>query len=848
MTISNNIIARLLILSTVLFLGFLLSIIFYSNQASAQFYPAEIREVNSTLSGDQNSLTIYVRGYGACLDSLDPDNFCARSEYVDISVNLDVQRIVNNAHAGDQWEGLLNYPEETTNWWFPGFPTPEQINPAGFSGVVNTSSWPSGTYRFCATVGGSTTALWPIDAYGTDSRCHSPFTIVRPQYTGLVCSIAQSVIIGQSASYIISAEGDPVSSVSVTMASNPAGPVMNNSPLILNSGNSYTGVAEVNTSSLSTGVYDLTFTGTDGVNTFNCVSELTVIDSGTVTLFFDGSTGPTTPTPPDGDSGTLSWNTTGPIDFCTPSMAQGDVNDWSGQADLPGSGSSVVTKLAPGETYIFQIDCVTLGGSPVDPATVQVEVGIPQIPTANLLCLGSDSKTPSTGPCEVGYNSAATLFWSSTYASTCNITPGTWPTTTSGNGNTPNLTSSVSYSLTCSGPGGVSAPSTVQVNVVANQNYTFALSSYNDVVAQGNVSSTNLLVLNPLDGFSSPVAMSVINIAPAGLPLANVNISNAPVNSPYSTPAVAQITTTGVTPGQYTITFQSNGSTSNDPKTLNYVLSITSAIAPTAPQSADVNQGVCGQVIVTWDSHATHNSSIEYRVYRRLSGAGAWGDAIAVIPYTSAGGYTYQDNNIPAGSYEYRISASVGSTGSPSYSPVLGPIVPTPCNASLSGTYKRIVGTGSAPSAYAACGSSLGIELPNGLIYKAGDSVFFEICVRSSGTLALSNVVITEDLVKSLNIENIQLISSSGNCVSGSGSAPSSVNISGNPPGVMNPGQTCSLLLSAVITNPGGPASTLHRFTNYATVGSTQVSTDVNTLPELFSVGGGVPNRTETAP
>ncbi|HMR55426.1 MAG TPA: hypothetical protein PKD34_02430, partial [Candidatus Doudnabacteria bacterium] len=406
MTYSQNTIIRTLIFLSVFITGLLISLVFFSNQVSAQFFPAEIYEATNTLSPDQNSVSIFVRGYGACLDSIDPDNSCARSEYVDIGVNLDIQRIVNNAHGGDQWEGNLYYPEETTQWRFPGFPTPEQVDPVGFNSIINTSAWPSGTYRFCATVGGSITALWPQDAYASQSLCATPFTIIRPVFTELVCGITQSVYGGEPANYIISAGGNPSLPVSVTMSSNPSGPVLNNSPLILNSGNSYTGVATVDTSVLDAGNYTLTFSGTDGTNTFECDSLLEVIDPdrGDVYLLFDGSEGPTTPTPPDGESGTLSWDTEGTVDYCTPSMAQGDSSDWTGLGTLGLSGSAVVSKLVGGETYEFQIDCVTLGGMPVGPKTVVVEVGMgAQIPTATLLCLGHEGKSPSGGPCEVSY-------------------------------------------------------------------------------------------------------------------------------------------------------------------------------------------------------------------------------------------------------------------------------------------------------------------------------------------------------------------------------------------------------------------------------------------------------------
>lgn len=140
----------------------------------------------------------------------------------------------------------------------------------------------------------------------------------------LNCGVDQIVTQGEVATYMISATGNPGGSVSVTMSSNPAGPTMTNSPLVLSSA-AYTGIANVATAGVAIGNYTLTFTGAVGGSTMQCPSNLTIVpDWGTVELFFDGSPGPTTPTPPEGDSGELTWTTQGSIDFCTPSMVQGD--------------------------------------------------------------------------------------------------------------------------------------------------------------------------------------------------------------------------------------------------------------------------------------------------------------------------------------------------------------------------------------------------------------------------------------------------------------------------------------------------------------------------------------------
>ncbi len=815
-------------------------------KAQATFYPAQIYYASSTLSADQNSLSVFTEGYGACLDTIDPENFCARTEYVDIAVNLDIQRIVNNAHNGDQWEGLLNYPEQTTRWGVPwGInPTPEQVSPAGFTGSIDTSSWPNGMYRFCATVGGSVTALWPIDAYGSQSKCAPAFSITRNQSYNFVCGIVStSVTRGATAQFPLSAtiSSGYNSQVSVTMSASPSGPQMNPSPVLLNTGNSYMGVANVSTSELEQGTYNLTFSATDGSSTQQCFSNLVILDpQGSIDLQFNGSNGPTTPTPSTGSTGTLTWTPIGDVASCVPSMVQGVVSDWTGTSPRPPSGTQNVTGLEEGTTYIFRIDCVTSAGTSVQPDQVEVRVGLSQPPTATLLCEGINTKTPTPGPCDVIYGSSAILTWSSEYASECRISPGTWKNTTAGSGATNNLTTSTSFTLSCTGPGGTSAPSTVQINVVANPDYGFTIIPYRDVREQGQISTVNLLATNPIQGFNSPVTMSVQSVVPSTLPISQIEITQNPVNAPYSSSAIAEIDTTGVPLGVYTITFRSEGGTSTDPKTRVMQLEITGASAPTAPVSVNADAGECSEIQVAWNAGSGHNSSIEYRVYRSANG-NDWGSPIHTVKNSGQASYSFLDTGLTAGTYYYRVSASVGSDGAPAYSGTAGPVIVASCEASLEGSYKRVLGTGTTPPSHSACGSQNNIPLPNGNVYVSGQTVFFEICVRNSGNEALSNVSVSETHSSDQNLENVQFVRSSGNCATGSGAGPYTIgNLSG--------GGVCSIIVTARVSNPGGPASTLHRFTNFATINSSTISRVVNTLPEVFSVGAGIPDRVETSP
>jgi hypothetical protein len=81
----------------------------------------------------------------------------------------------------------------------------------------------------------------------------------------------------------------------------------------------------------------------------------------------------------------------------------------------------------------------------------------PLVPFVDIKANGSD------GPITIPYNTAATISWTSSNASSCSVSPTGW-TGTSGSQSTGNLTSSQTYTLSCTGPGG-SASDNVTVNV-----------------------------------------------------------------------------------------------------------------------------------------------------------------------------------------------------------------------------------------------------------------------------------------------------------------------------------------------------------------------------------------------
>jgi len=129
------------------------------------------------------------------------------------------------------------------------------------------------------------------------------------------------------------------------------------------------------------------------------------------------------------------------------------------------SSYSVFPLIVPGWTVGNAINGPYKTGviNPVDcPATTPP-------PTVDIKANNSD------GPISIAYNTAATLSWTSTNATGCTASNG-WSglKATSGSESTGNLTSSKTYTLTCTGPGG-SADNSVTVNVGAPPPGNFSL-------------------------------------------------------------------------------------------------------------------------------------------------------------------------------------------------------------------------------------------------------------------------------------------------------------------------------------------------------------------------------------
>lgn len=189
----------------------------------------------------------------------------------------------------------------------------------------------------------------------------------------------------------------------------------------------------------------------------------------TVDIKANGSDGPVTIG--FNSSANLSWSSQN-ADNCTASGA------WSGSKNT--SGSQSTGNLTSSKTYT--ITCTGQGGSDSDSVTVNVQQA-PEPPTVDIKANGSN------GPITIGFNSDATLSWTSANASSCGAS-GAWSgsKSTSGSQSTGNLTGSKTYIITCTGSGGSDSDS-VTVNVQSQNLPVVDITATPSAIIQGDTSS-----------------------------------------------------------------------------------------------------------------------------------------------------------------------------------------------------------------------------------------------------------------------------------------------------------------------------------------------------------------------
>ncbi len=166
-----------------------------------------------------------------------------------------------------------------------------------------------------------------------------------------------------------------------------------------------------------------------------------------------------------GQSASLSWASVNATS-CTASGGTGS-DGWTGSVGTASLGFNTGAITVAG-SYTYTLTCSGAGG-PGTPSSVVVNVSSAPPPPAAIAAFNA---LPST----VVAGSSTSLSWASTSASTCNASGGTGSDTWTGTMPTNSLATVIGplnnpgnyiFTLTCSGPGGTSSPSSVSINVVA---------------------------------------------------------------------------------------------------------------------------------------------------------------------------------------------------------------------------------------------------------------------------------------------------------------------------------------------------------------------------------------------
>jgi hypothetical protein len=308
------------------------------------------------------------------------------------------------------------------------------------SGGTSTLTWSSANATSCTTTGGTFAG-----AKATSGNQLTGALTANTTYS-LTCSGAGGTSTAATATVTIAPVPTVSLSAALTSISSGASTTLTwssaNATSCTATGGTFAG-AKGTSGSQSTGAltatttYSLTCTGAGGTSTV-AAATITIAPVPTATL------SATSTSISSGASTTLTWSSTNAVS-CT---ATGGT--FAGAKAIGGSQSTGI--LTANTTYTLK--CTGTGGTSTQATATVTILGLP---TASL----------SANPTAVVSGAASTLNWSSTNATSCTATGGTFAGAkgVSGSQTTGPLTSSTSYSLTCTGTGGSSAPAAATVTI-----------------------------------------------------------------------------------------------------------------------------------------------------------------------------------------------------------------------------------------------------------------------------------------------------------------------------------------------------------------------------------------------
>lgn len=692
------------------------------------------------------------------------------------------------------------------------------------------------------------------EGFPGDSTATVYITIATSGFN-LVCgNTPQTVPAGTTASFAISADigGTFSSEIDVTMTSSPAGPVATPNPLTLSSP-TYAGTIDVATTGLLAGTYNLTFSGTGGGITDTCDATLQTMEIlPTVDIKYNNSDVPVSVV--DGATGLISWESTDATS-CT-STSTPVANGWEYNNNLtplsnPYPGGVTVGPLTGPQTYTFSISC-TNGTSSSDDY-VQVIVGNPT-PSVTLQCTGLGDTVPQNGPCDLNYNTAGGLSWTAENATSCTTTPdiGIEIAVPTGTGSTGNLTSSTTFTINCTGPGG-NTSDTVDFNIVSNPDFTMTCSPATISVAPGD-STSYLVELDAVDGYSESVTLSGEAVGGTGKgDVPTFEFTTKGGVPPYEDSPIVN-TTKDTSTGTYVVTFTATDGTIT--KTCDVELVIETDPSPNPPVLVSTSSaGTCGTVNISWQRGSGGVTPSGFRVYRRASFKDPWSQLEADVPYSGSVKTTYEVTDSsplnPTNSNYYSVTAYYNSTESSNVDSTPSPIVPNSCTPDGSLSDKDLIQvSGKIKKTFPAVACSANSEtavLPNNVLFSPGDVVTFQINVCNSGEAAMTGVQIIDTLSNLSSPDNFSSESKCLNKANYDGDKTITFYITDVPAGGSGV-EACSVTFTAVVTAPGSTSSSLYRFQNSAKIISNESTRQVYTPPYLFSLTGGVPIRNESAP
>jgi len=383
------------------------------------------------------------------------------------------------------------------------------------SGGASTLTWTSANADSCMAYGGwsgtvaasGTQSTGPIVATTVYSIVCTGLGGVTPPATATVASIpVPTATLAATPTAVASGNASELtwSSTNATSCSASGGW----SGSLAASGSHSTGPLTVATA------YSLSCAGPGGVAA-PLVATVTILPVPTVTL---------TASPPvvaAGGRSTLTW-TSSNTTTCTAGGA------WSGSVGLNGSQSTgaVATPTS------YSLSCSGTGGTSLASAVVNV------IPTATLT-LSSSVIAPE---------GAATLSWSSSNATSCTASGGwTGPLPVSGTQSTGDVSTTTSYSLTCSGAGGASSTATATLTVanvtISPQTAAITLARTQQFIATvpGGGAAT-WSVDGIANGNSTVGLISTTGLYTAGAAGRHTILATSVVNSTQTASAIAAVT------------------------------------------------------------------------------------------------------------------------------------------------------------------------------------------------------------------------------------------------------------------------------------------------------------------